>query len=122
MVLVEQTVDRLFEDSANIVGAALRFAEIDPSQEDPPEEWIEEMGEDQARKALRVARYANLPHKDVPAGLDIAHKVFTGITKAKLDKTEEKRPINIAFVQYSQTEAKFGEVIIDENDQRKRKR
>jgi len=112
--LVEQVVDQLFQESASIVASAMRFADIEGDEDDPPEQWIEQLGEKEAKKALRIAKFAQIPSKNAPIALEMAQKVLTGLIRAKMDRPAEGRPINIQIVQFEKERIEFPEVILDE--------
>ena len=66
-----------------------------------PQAWIDELGEEGAKRRMRMARAAWKPIKDSAVGFKIATQVFTGIVKARA--TEKGRPVelNIGVVQLS---------------------
>lgn len=92
--------DQILESAMGTIQAALRFAEINPADDDPPKAWVEELGEEAARAAHRVARYATMSRKDAPAGLEIARTVMLGIVKARAtEKQPRELQVNVVQVQ-----------------------
>lgn len=83
MARIEELENEVFERSVGIVNACLAFAEIDPKQVDPPQAWIDEYGEDAARKRLEVAKSQWLPASVAPNGAKLAMQAMTGISRGR---------------------------------------
>lgn len=62
--------------------------EISELDSEPPAAWVEEHGEAEARRLLRIAKDARLPNSEKPAYLDVAVKSYLGITKAISSRDE----------------------------------
>lgn len=91
--------DELLVRSLNVVEGAMAFAEIEPTDSDPPAEWIEQLGEEKARIKFRIARAAWMAAKDAPVGIKVASALAVGIIKAKATEKAGPKQLNIAFVQ-----------------------
>lgn len=59
------------------------FRDIDPNATEPPEEWVEKYGLEEATRRHRIARAAWLPEKQSPVGLKLANQRLLGIQKAR---------------------------------------
>lgn len=75
--------DEVFQTAAGILRASLDFCHVAPDQQDPPPEWVAELGEDAARKRLAVAKAGWLPSSQAPAGAGLARQVYVGISRAR---------------------------------------
>jgi hypothetical protein len=109
--------DELQLKSAALIDAALDFGDIPEDQlQDPermnevPPAWVERYGSKEAAWRFRAAKYALMPKKDAPGGLDIAMKMYTSIAKAKSNKKIEIGVLNVAAVQMSAPMPKFEEI------------
>jgi hypothetical protein len=83
MARIEQIEDEIFERSAGIVNAALSFSEIAHNQDEPPDEWIAELGLEAARQKLAVAKAGWLPASIAPNALKLAAQTMTGISRGR---------------------------------------
>jgi hypothetical protein len=90
--------DELFHESLSIVHDALKFADIDPGDEEPPEQWVEELGYEAATKRFRLARMACLSAKEAPVGIKMAQAMATGIIRARAADKGSSHTLNIAVV------------------------
>ena len=108
--------DTILQDCAAVVSAASRFAEITPSDPQPPEEWIANLGEKQARMAHRVAQQAWLPKKDAAMGVEMCFKAVLGIIHSRSKRNETKHALQVNIVAMPPPD--FGEYkMIDEQSE-----
>jgi hypothetical protein len=89
--------DSLYEQSAEVVSDALRFAELDEGN--MPPEWLEKHGAARAEKMARTAQMASLPSKEAPVGLQIAQKTHAAISKARAAAGTGPKVLNMTLVQ-----------------------
>lgn len=75
--------DRVFARNLSIVDDMTHWADIDPTVEEPPQEWVDELGVVAARRRLRVARGAMMSLKDAPIGLSAAKSIVSSLAKAR---------------------------------------
>lgn len=75
--------DRVFARNLSIVDDMTHWADIDPTVEEPPQEWVDELGPVAARRRLRVARGAMMSLKDAPIGLSAAKSIVSSLAKAR---------------------------------------
>lgn len=90
--------DQLLGECVAVVSAAARFSEILPTDTEPPEDWVEQLGEKEAWKALRVAQQAWLPKKEAAYGLELCQKVASGIMTSRRKQPGEKKVLNLNLV------------------------
>lgn len=74
--------DSLLEQAHGIIDDHLHFADIDPEDEAPPQEWIDKLGEAKAMRRFRLAQWALLPEAKAPVGMKNAVKIANGMAKA----------------------------------------
>lgn len=78
--------DELLQESLGVIRDSMRFRDIDPELKrdvDPAFERMEkELGQEEAQRAYRVAKYALSTAADAPIGLKLAVNVAVGIMKA----------------------------------------
>jgi hypothetical protein len=91
--------DSIFAQHLQVISDASEFRNIDPSLPEPPAEWVEELGYEEAQNRFRIARAAWLPLKDAPVGLKISQQIVTGIMKAKATEKGGPRTLNVIAVQ-----------------------
>lgn len=91
---IETAEQELYEESLSLLRDASYFGHVDPSAppELPPDEWIEELGQVEAVRRLRLCRAAWQPAKEAPTGLSIAKTIVGAFAKARADS---KRPRNL---------------------------
>jgi hypothetical protein len=88
-VAAEELIEeQIFDQSCRVVSAAMAFADIDPGQPEPPPEWVEIYGPEEAKRRLRIASSAWLSKKDAPMGISVAMQIHTGITTARARRGE----------------------------------
>ena len=96
---IEVLEDTVFEDSLRVIGAALKFADIDSP--DPPAEWVDEYGDKEARVRHRIATFATMNAKDAPVALKLAATTLIGLTKARAMRGAAPKSLNVQLVQMS---------------------
>lgn len=80
---IEQLEDEVFEQSVSIVQEVLQFSQVTHNQEDPPEQWVAEYGEEEARRRLNMAKAGWLPASITPSGFKMALQAMGGIAKGR---------------------------------------
>lgn len=88
----------LFMECAGVVSSAARAAQIDPANENPPEDWIEQLGEEKAHEAMKVARFAHLPKKDAPMFIDLCSKMLMGVIQARAKRKSDQHRLQVNVV------------------------
>lgn len=83
MTRIAEVEDEVFQTSAAVVQATLDFHLVEPGQQDPPPEWVEEYGERAARQRLAVAKAGWMPNSLAPAAVQLASRIVTGIARAR---------------------------------------
>lgn len=109
--------DELLQRHMKIAADMGRFADLDPGVKEPPSEWVEEMGEEEAWKAFRVAKYALLPSRECPAGLKQSNAITLGIMRARAMEKAGSKALNIAVVTMTRPEdspVPMEEMVIDD--------
>lgn len=97
---IEQLEDEVYEQCVAIVQQALRFGEVSHDQVDPPEAWIIEFGEEEARRRLAISKAMWMPASISPVGLKIALQGMHGIAKGrawKVKVTQNNLNVKIAL-------------------------
>ena len=79
---IAEIEDKVFDVCTQVVMAHLAFTEVDPDQEDPPEEWVQQFGEKAARRRLIVAKLGYAPHSQMPSAVKLAAMARTSISRA----------------------------------------
>jgi hypothetical protein len=96
--VLDSIKEDILRQVSSVVSGVTRFADISEHDEGPPEEWVEQLGEEEATRVFRVARLANLPKKDAPAGMEYSVKLLTGIMAAESRKKAPRRTMNVSLV------------------------
>jgi|GEM_PF-4792337 len=88
--------DELYKESLQVTRDTMAFREIEPSAEEPPEEWIENLGKKEAWRRFRVAQAAWLNSKEYPVGIKMGMQVASNIIRARAtEKTAPKLAVNV---------------------------
>jgi hypothetical protein len=82
----------LLEQALYVVRGAMRFGEIEPDSDTPPQPWIDRFGAEEAERRLR---YARAGHASNPAGLRVALTLVQSILKSQSAKVEDHNPLNV---------------------------
>lgn len=101
--------DSLLEESMDIVGGVLRFADIAPGQlvdeegkilpiGEPPPAWVSQYGRERAEKMYRLALAGWASKKDAPVAIEVARTIMIGIIKARA-KDPTPTDLNVSVVQ-----------------------
>ena len=85
---------QVFDVSTQVVMAHLAFTEVDPDQEEPPEEWVREYGEKAARRRLIVAKLGYAPASQMPSAVKLAQLVRAGVSRAYGQQSQQKHQLN----------------------------
>ena len=111
---IEELEDRICDHAAGVLEAALSFHEVRPNQEEPPQEWIDQYGEQGARQRLEVAKAGWLPQSLAPNATRLASYVYTGITRARGTRgAMHARVVNVKIALPPPTGASHPNPVID---------
>ena len=88
----------LLEKSLAVAMDSMRAFEIAPDQENPPEEWVKELGIKGAVERFRTAKMALMSKKEAPVALDVAKTVAMGIIRARSVEKVGPKVLNVQFV------------------------
>jgi hypothetical protein len=80
---LEELETEIFERATGVLNAALAFAEITPTQRDPPQSWVDEYGEAAARQRLAIAKLGYLPTSVSPNGFKLAQQFVIGSMRGR---------------------------------------
>lgn len=95
---IKQATEVLTDTCHGIVAAGLRFQDLNPDAEEPPEAWIAELGEQEAWRQFRLAMAAWRSGSRAPYGLTMAKDIAVADLKAKAQAgTGADRPLGIAI-------------------------
>lgn len=107
----QQIENDLLEKSSQILGAVMNFDQIDPSQTEPPWEWVEQMGEREAQRLFRLAQAGWMPKKDAPYGAQVAEKAYDVISRSKSKINAPKQATNVQIIQLPDVPQKKSEEV-----------
>lgn len=106
----------LLRDSMEVVVDSLRFREIKPGQEEPPPQWVREVGYKRAIERLRVANAGWMSKKDAPIAVQLAQVVAIGIIRSRATEKAGPKTLNVAMVQMSAPLPTFPELDVTGSD------
>ncbi len=78
-----QLEDRVYLRATDILESAMGFEEIEEHAAEPPAHWVEQLGQEGAERKLRLAKRMWEPGNMAPAGVALAQKIHSGISKAR---------------------------------------
>lgn len=108
--------DRILKQSLETVDDSLKWAEIDPDITEPPQAWIDELGEARARQRLRVAKAAWCNAKEAPVGLGMARTTAVGIMKVRAAVKIGTPVLNVNLVNFPQPSVMLEVIDVDGSD------
>lgn len=97
---LQRLEDSILERSLNTVSAALYWEDIQQGDTEPPQSWVEELGEEGAKRRFTVAKAAWESAKTAPVGLGMARATAMGITKVRALSKVQTPTLNINFVNF----------------------
>jgi hypothetical protein len=107
---IEET---LFLEHVKIVRDTACFRDVSPADKEPPPEWVESLGKEEAWRKFRVAQSAWLPVKEAPVALAVASRIVTTAIKARATEKQGPRSLNMTVVQISSPMPVFPEQDIE---------
>lgn len=78
MSRVQELRAEIFARAADVCLHTMRYAEIDEDAEEPPVEWVQELGPKEAQVAFRLAKYGQRPTSMAPSGQRVAATILVG--------------------------------------------
>lgn len=91
--------EKLFEQSMTVVTGAMSFADLPFEAQEAPDEWVEELGSQEAAdRKFRQIKAGQMSSKDAPAGVKVATGVLMGIMKARQQRNTAGSSINVQMV------------------------
>lgn len=94
---------KIFLDSAQVLEDALAARELDVDADGPPEEWIRDLGEKEAKRRFRMAQAGWLNAKEAPVVIKVAKELLVGISKAMAADNSGPKVLNLQVVNMPQT-------------------
>ena len=103
-----QIEDEILQACYQITQAHLAYVEVSPTEENPPESWVQQHGLENAMKRLDVAKSGWLPTSKEPSGSVAARQIMVGIAKARGQKASIRVPeVNVKIALPAPTSASF---------------
>lgn len=87
-----QLEDEILWATGQVMAAAMSFPEIDPGTEEPPEEWVEQLGPKLALQKFRVAKAAWMCQSEAPVGLKFAQSTYIGALRVRAGDNSQQKP------------------------------
>lgn len=111
--------DDILRTSMETVQDAMFWQDVFPVGESeapagPPQQWVDELGEERARRRFRVAMAACMNAKDAPVGLGMARATFMGITKVRAASKVGSPTLAIQFVNFPQPQLEIMDIEAEE--------
>lgn len=100
------------QNSFDVVDAVVSFAEINPEQEEPPQNWIEKYGYLKALHRFRIAKAGWMSAKDAPVAIKVAASIATNALKNRGE--ENRQPLNMTLVKVVSNTHKYETMEIEE--------
>lgn len=98
---IEKVTDALLTESQSILLDSMGFADLTDqnlAKNEPPQQWIIDLGRLKAQRKLRLAKMALLPKREAPVGLEQARALAVGIIASKAREKGGTKILNVAFV------------------------
>ncbi len=110
---LQEVQDEILERSLFVTDGAVRFSEVEEGAVMPPQEWIDELGEEKALIRFRAAKAGWKSAKEAPVGIKVAMQMASTIIKAKAMEQAPARTLNVALVHWSTPLPQFPEQEIE---------
>lgn len=98
---LEAIEEELGQRANSVLEGAMRFADLSQAelQEDaPPARMVAELGQDEAARQFRVAKYALMPQGEAPMGLHLAKAIQLNVAKAREARRGTIQVLNAAIL------------------------
>lgn len=110
--------DNMLESALSVVDGVLAFAEVQPDDEEPPEEWNGRFGEEGARRRLKLAKEGWKSAKEAAVAIKVATGVVAAITRARASEKGGPKVLNFQFVQMSAPLPEFPVLEVEADERR----
>lgn len=80
---IEELENEVMERATAVINDYLSFREVRHDQTEPPQQWIDELGPEEAARKLNMAKAAWLPASLAPAGAALAARMVSGIARGR---------------------------------------
>lgn len=115
-IAIKEEEDALLKDSLEVLHGALNFAELPFDAVEPPQEWIDLLGEEDAHKKFRLIKAGQMSAKDAPVGVKVATSLATGIIKARAtEKAAPRLSVNVITLPTLEAAKSYDEMSLDED-------
>ena len=111
------SVRELYEQALDVVFGASLFTDIDPNDDEPPQEWVDKWGAKRAMKLLASARFGHLTKKDAPVGLQVAIDMAKSERRARSTVESGPKQLNIAVVAMPKFHGSYEIVDVDGSEE-----
>ena len=114
---LEELENDIYSGNLKIVHAMTRFAEVTPDMEGPTQEWIDELGLEEATRQFRIAKASWMAPKDAPVALTAANKIVTNLAKARAtrDAGRQGQTLNVLAVFPVQPARQYEELVVGDD-------
>lgn len=113
----------LFLDSMSIVSDSFKFREIEPGQQEPPQEWVDQLeyqnpgrGYELAKQRLRSANAGWMSKRDSPVAVQVAQAIVVGISRSRAQLNAGPKTLNVQLVQMSAPLPQFPELLLESGE------
>lgn len=96
----------LFQQAMQVTLDSLKFAEVEWDQDEPPQEWVDQLeysypgrGYELAMQKLRTAKAGNMSKKDAPIAIQVAQAITVGISRSRAQLSAGPKTLNVQLVQ-----------------------
>lgn len=117
----QEAADRIYGESLEVIEGVQMFwaifGEECATQDDPPEEWVDEYGQDRARKLFKLAKAGLLSKQEAPMGVHVAMAHAQSVLRARAARDEKasNQTLNIGtLIQYPRAEALYPSREVDD--------
>lgn len=95
---MEEIEDELYVEALDTVRGLMKFSDLDPTLEQPPEEWVYEYGAAKALKMYKLAQMGNMCRKDAPIGIQVALDLAKSERRARAHQEAPATKLAVAVV------------------------
>ena len=95
MDAIREVEDRLLLRAIGQTEDSLCWADVDIGTAEPPQEWVDELGQKGAMRRLRVVQAAQMSAKESPVGLKHSKEILVSVIKARATEKAAPKHLNI---------------------------
>lgn len=95
---MQDAEDEVYLQALTVAHGVTLFTEVNPLDEEPPDEWVEKWGVERAQKLFEAAKYGHYTRKEAPIGVQMAVDMAKSERRARSNIEAGPKTLNVSVV------------------------